>query len=76
MWYGSGWMLGMHFFWWIFWFLVVVALIVLLVRQQLGPPPVTPQPTALEILKHRYASGEISTEEFEERRSRLLARGS
>ena len=32
----------------------------------------TPKPTALEILAARYASGEISEEEYDQRRSVLL----
>jgi putative membrane protein len=71
MWYGSGWMLGMHFLWWIFWILLVVVLVVLLLRQPAGPPPASSQPAALEILKRRYAAGEISTEEFEKRKELL-----
>jgi putative membrane protein len=70
MWYGGGWMMGMHYVWWIFWILLMVVLVALVLRQS-GSPPVTREPTALEILERRYAAGEISTEEFEERRTRL-----
>ncbi len=73
MWYGNGWMLGMHFFWWIFWVLLIAVFVALLLRQQPGPPAAR-EPAALEILERRYAAGEISTEEFEERRARLLGR--
>jgi putative membrane protein len=73
MWYGNGWMFGMHFLWWIFWILLVAVLVALLLRRPAGPqpPPATREPTALEILERRYAAGEISTEEFEERKARL-----
>jgi putative membrane protein len=74
MWYGDGWMLGMHFFWWIFWVLLIAVLVAILLRQQPGSSPATREPTALEILERRYATGEISTEEFEERKARLLGR--
>lgn len=56
---------------------VVVAVAVLLVRWLGGPwhssPPPHGQParTSLDILKERYARGEIDKEEFEERRRTL-----
>ena len=75
MWYGDGWMFGMHFLWWGFWLLLVVFLVAFLLRRDIGPPSPGPQPTALETLERRYAAGEISTEEFEERRTHLLKRG-
>ena len=70
MWYGGGWMLRMHFYWWIFWVLLVAVVFTASSRRP-EPPPVTREPTALEVLERRYASGEISTEEFEERKARL-----
>ncbi len=75
MWYGNGWMFGMHFLWWGFWLLLIVILVVVLLRRESQPPPSGSQPTATETLERRYAAGEISTEEFEERRSHLLKRG-
>jgi putative membrane protein len=51
---------------------VVVAFAVLLARWIGGPwpgsPHIAPQRTALDILKERYARGEIDKAEFEERR--------
>ena len=54
---------------------LVIALAVLLVRWLGGPrhspPPPYPRPperTPLDILKERYARGELNKEEFEERR--------
>ncbi|WSH68243.1 SHOCT domain-containing protein (plasmid) [Rhizobium ruizarguesonis] len=53
---------------------VLIAAIVLLVRWPVGswpapPPPLTPQGrTPLDILKERFARGEIDKNEFEERR--------
>ena len=35
-------------------------------------PPSRDQPTALEILERRYANGELTNEEFEEKREILL----
>jgi len=63
----GGWFWGMHLFWWLFWFLIILAFFSLL----------TPVPrhkvreTPLQILQRRYAAGEISTEEYEERKQRL-----
>lgn len=52
---------------------VVIAFVVLLVRWlgggQFGPPPPPPAGrTPLDILKERFARGEINKDEFEERR--------
>lgn len=58
---------GMHLFWWLFWIVVIVAFFTL----------ATPVPrrkarqTPLERLQHRYANGDISTQEYEERKKRL-----
>ncbi|MEG3613719.1 SHOCT domain-containing protein [Isoptericola haloaureus] len=76
--WGMGWM-------WLVWPLVtvgVVLLVVLLVRglgsssgggQGQAPPPTSGRPPnrAREILDERYARGELSDEEYEERRRRL-----
>jgi putative membrane protein len=56
---------------------LVIAAAVLLVRWLAGPshpiqpPPAPPGRTALDILKERYARGEINKEEFEDRRRTL-----
>lgn len=63
----GGWFWGMHLFWWLFWFLIIGTFFSLL----------TPVPrhkvreTPLQILQRRYAAGEISTAEYEERKQRL-----
>jgi putative membrane protein len=59
----------MHAVWWVFWLAVVVAVLVLL-----GPASRSgrePRMTPLERLQRRYADGEISTEEYEERKKTL-----
>ncbi len=63
-----GWgFLGMHLFWWLFW----VSLVVMLFT------PITPvsisrrRETALEVLQRRYASGDFTTAEYEERKAKL-----
>lgn len=70
----DGWMWGMHWFWWGFWLLLIVGLVWTLARS--GQNSETPSPresrdSPLEILERRYAEGELSTEEYEERKKRL-----
>ena len=66
--YGEWGFWGMHVFWWLFWIAVVVVLFL----------PITPvsrgrrRETPLEVLQRRYAAGEISTEEYEERKAKLI----
>lgn len=76
-WDDGGWIVmgvGMVLFWG-----AVVAGIVLLVRalaaDRAGGPPVRPEPTASELLERRLADGQISVEEFEERRRVLTGGG-
>jgi putative membrane protein len=58
---------GMHFFWWLFWVVVIMLLF----------SPITPistgrrRQTPLEVLQRRYAAGEVSTAEYEERKTKL-----
>jgi len=47
MWYGQGWMFGMHFLWWIFWIGLIIVLAVLLFRRQPSAPQGPSQPTPL-----------------------------
>ena len=58
---------GMHFFWWLFW---IVAMVLLF-----SPfTPVSPgrrRQTPLDVLQRRYAAGEVSTQEYEERKATL-----
>ncbi len=68
MWgWGMGWILMI-----IFWGLVVVGLI-FLIRWLVGmSKTVKPEESALDILKKRYARGEINKEEFEQKKKDLL----
>ena len=83
MWYGTdgwgwGWTWGLGMIhgllWWVFVILGIVLLLRLLGRGGGGasatPPPAPPE-TALDILKKRYARGEIDKAEFEEKRRDL-----
>jgi putative membrane protein len=68
-WHGWGWhMAGM----WIFWVVVIVVL-VLVIRWLAGSArgPETPRESAIDILKQRYARGEIDKEEYERKLSDL-----
>ena len=69
MFYDTGWF-GMHMFWWFFWILLFVSFFSF-------ATPVTHRKarlnrlTPLAILQRRYAGGEITTEVYEERKTRL-----
>jgi len=69
MFHDGGYMIGMHWFWWLFW----VALMVIFftpwgtpVRR--GKPP---RETPHELLRRRLATGEITTQEYEQRKALL-----
>lgn len=63
----DGWgFMGFHFFWWLLWIALLVGL-VLWVTRVAGRSARTP----LEILQRRYANGEITQDEYEERRRTL-----
>ena len=57
---------GMHVFWWVVWCALLVWIFLLPwdIPGERRRPPESP----LDVLKRRYAEGEISTEEYEERR--------
>ncbi len=65
--FDGGWYFGMHLFWWLFWGVLIVGLFALFQPVPRGKARATP----LERLQRRYANGEISTEEYEERKKRL-----
>ena len=58
----------------IFWILIIVG-VILLIKWLIEQGKTTggeQQMTAMDILKARYAKGEITTEEFEEMKKRLM----
>lgn len=74
MWHmGEGHYWGMHWLWWLFWIIIIVGFFALLgntyVRNRPGAP--TDREPALDILKKRYAAGEIDTEEYNIRKREL-----
>lgn len=70
----NGWgFFGMHLFWWLFWVLVITGF-----ATTFTPVPkheARRRGTALDVLQRRYASGEISTDEYDQRRSVLVRDG-
>ncbi len=69
--FGSGMMgYGGGIFWLLFWILVIIGLALLI--RYLWQGGKREEESALEILKKKYASGEIGKEEFEEKRKDLL----
>jgi putative membrane protein len=69
--YGYGMSFGiMWIFWLIFWILVLIGLVLLI--KYLWEGGAKKEESALEVLKKRYARGEISKEEFEEKKKDLV----
>lgn len=77
--YGMGWGYGMGWFWNIimvaFWIAVIVAVVLLvrwlIIMPRAGGHLAKLEDSPLEILKRRYARGEINKEEFEEKKKDL-----
>ena len=63
----GGWFWGMHLVWWFFWIVLITALFGLFVPV----PRHRVRETPVQVLQRRYAAGEISTEEYEERKKHL-----
>lgn len=62
--------IGMHWIWW----LIITAIILLMVFDVIPRrSQIEPEENALDILKKRFARGEIEREEFEERK-RILTK--
>jgi len=72
MMWGNHWMFGGWM--WIFWIAVLVGLVFLIkwIVQQSSIGETKDKDDALEILKKRYARGEIDQEEFEQKKKDLL----
>ena len=62
---------GMHAFWWLFWIALVVAIFAL--ARGDAEKQKRKRETPLELLQRRYAAGEISSEEYAERKAKLEA---
>ena len=57
---------GMHFIWWVIWIILIIWVFVVLIK---GPGH--KNDSALDILEKRFASGEITIEEYQEKRKIL-----
>ncbi|MGE5281065.1 MAG: SHOCT domain-containing protein [Chloroflexota bacterium] len=71
--WGAGWWILMAFMMVVFWGLVIVG-VVWLVRSLIDSARGPRRAGALEVLDHRLASGEITPEEYRERRAMLSGR--
>jgi putative membrane protein len=61
--------IGMHFFWWMFWIILIVA-----ASSTFTPVPRSQAKSgsrALDILQRRFAAGDVSPEDYEQRRAVL-----
>ncbi|GMT41147.1 MAG: hypothetical protein IEMM0001_1882 [bacterium] len=58
-------------FMWIFWILIIVAIVALFRSISSSRSGTSASENPMEILRRRYANGEISDEEFEHRRKEL-----
>jgi putative membrane protein len=67
----GGWGLGMFFMMLLFWGLIIVGLVVG-IRWLISQGKGTQSDSALEILRQRYARGEIDKDEFETKKRDLL----
>lgn len=63
----GGWFWGMHFFWWLFW----VMLITMFFGLMTPVPRHRAREMPLQILQRRLAAGEVSSEDYEERKAKL-----
>ena len=73
MWGNQGFM-GVGYMW-IFWIAVIVGIVFLVkwIVEQSRPAEGKSEESSLEILKKRYARGEIDKEEFEQKKKHLLS---
>lgn len=70
---GGWWFMGMHLFWWLFWVAIIIGFVSMFTpvpRQQAAQ-----RDAPLDVLQRRYAAGDISTEEYEQRRAVLVRDG-
>jgi len=67
----GAWGIGMMFIMMVFWILVIVGLVVA-IRWFIGQGKSSQSDSALEILRQRYARGEINKEEFEAKKKDLM----
>lgn len=78
--HSNDWMWGMHWGWGVLWIVLTVALLLILAERlrhrssgsvHYTPPPGADSDSPLEILKKRYARGDISDKEYQIAKQRL-----
>lgn len=62
--YGDGHFWGMHLIWWAIWIILII--VIFFIPWSFGRE--SPGDSALDVLRERYARGEIDKDEFEERK--------
>lgn len=67
---GGFYMIGMHALWWIFWLGLLGALVFYLWRRP-NAPLHRPRESAHDVLRRRLASGDITPQQYEERKALL-----
>jgi len=60
---------GMHGYWWFFWIFILILFFSFMMPMRRSAYRQMQSP--LQLLQKRYAAGEISSEEYEERRTKL-----
>jgi len=61
---------GMHLIWWVIWFFFIIWIFA---TPYYVPGRPRAKETPLDILKRRYAAGELNTEEYNEKKKNLEA---
>jgi putative membrane protein len=61
---------GMHWYWWFFW--VFIWMLFFSFMRPMRRSAYRQMQTPLQLLQKRYAAGEITGEDYEERRTKLL----
>lgn len=64
------WFWGVHMFWWIFWFVLLMTVIFAWAR----PRTVIRVDPAIEVLREKYAAGEVTDDEYLHRLAVLTGR--
>lgn len=64
---------GMHTYWWVFWVLLWICFFSFMIPvRRTNWSRYRQMQTPLQLLQQRYAAGEVTSEEYEERRTKLL----
>jgi putative membrane protein len=63
---------GMHFFWWAFWVLLIVTFFSWVTPVRRTRVQMYSAADPLGILQRRYAAGQLTTAEYEDRKARIV----